>query len=64
MEEGQNLASIHFAEYLNKFGSQRFAFVIGGANGISPEIKRSAHLQLSLSPMTFPHEIARLLLVE
>ena len=64
MEEGEPLASIPFAEYLNKLGSQRLVFVIGGANGISPEIKNSAQLQLSLSPLTFPHEIALLLLVE
>ena len=63
-EEGKPLASIPFAEYLKTFGSQRLVFVIGGANGIAPEIKASAHLLLSLSSMTFPHEIARLLLVE
>ena len=64
MEEGQPLASIPFSKYLKTFGSQRFAFVIGGPNGIASEIKNAAQLQLSLSPMTFPHEIARLLLVE
>ncbi len=64
MEEGKPLSSIPFAEYLKTFGSQRLVFVIGGANGITPEIKVLAHLQLSLSLMTFPHEIARLLLVE
>ncbi len=63
-EEGEALPSIHFAEYLKRFGSQRLAFVIGGANGIAPEIKASAHSQLSLSHMTFPHEVARLLLIE
>ena len=63
-EEGKHFSSILFAKYLNAFGSQRLAFVIGGANGLSTEIKTSAHLQLSLSPMTFPHEIALLLLVE
>ena len=63
-EESQLLASVPFAEYLRGLGSQRLAFVIGGANGIAPEIKVLAQLQLSLSPMTFPHEIARLLLVE
>ncbi len=64
MEKGKRLASIPFAECLKKFGSQRLAFVIGGANGVAPEIEVLAHLRLSLSPMTFPHEIARLLLVE
>ncbi|WP_320668436.1 23S rRNA (pseudouridine(1915)-N(3))-methyltransferase RlmH [Prochlorococcus sp. MIT 1307] len=64
MEEGRPLASIPFAEYLKALGSKRLVFVIGGANGIAPEIKKMADLCLSLSPMTFPHEIARLLLVE
>ena len=63
-EEGENFTSIVFAKYLNTFGSQRLTFVIGGANGIAPEIKASAHLQLSLSPLTFPHELALLLLIE
>ena len=63
-EEGESLASIPFSEYLKAFGSQQLAFVIGGANGITPEIKTLAHSLLSLSPMTFTHEIARLLLVE
>ena len=63
-EEGDSLASIPFAEYLKAFDSQQLAFVIGGADGIAPEIKNLAHSLLSLSPMTFPHEIARLLLVE
>jgi len=63
-EEGQTFTSVLFANYLNSLGSQRLAFVIGGANGIAPEMKNSAHLQLSLSPLTFPHEIALLLLVE
>ena len=64
MEEGKLLSSVALAKCLKQFGSQRLTFVIGGTNGIAPEIKKSAQLQLSLSPMTFPHEIARLLLVE
>ena len=64
MEEGKSLSSIPFAECLNAFGSQRLVFAIGGANGIAPEIKALASLHLSLSSMTLPHEIARLLLVE
>ncbi len=63
-EEGDSLASTPFAEYLQTFDSQKLVFVIGGADGIAPEIKNLAHSLLSLSPMTFPHEIARLLLVE
>ncbi len=63
-EEGENLSSIEFARYLKKFESMRLAFAIGGANGLSTNLKASAHCQLSLSPMTFPHELARLLLLE
>ena len=58
------LSSIQFANYLKDLGNQRIAFIIGGAEGIDPEIKTSAHLQLSLSPMTFPHELVLLLLIE
>ena len=39
-------------------------FVIGGADGLTAELKALAHWKLSLSPMTFPHELARLLLIE
>ncbi len=63
-EEGEQLSSIAFAERLQDLGSQRLAFVIGGPDGLSPETKASAHWRLSLSFLTFPHEIARLLLVE
>ena len=63
-EEGELFSSISFAKYLSRFGSQRLVFLIGGPNGLAPEIKTLAHIQLSLSPMTFPHEIARLLLIE
>ena len=64
MENGSSLTSIAFTKYLEKLGSKRLVFIIGGADGISSEIKSLAHFQLSLSPMTFPHELARLLLVE
>ena len=64
MEQGKTLDSVAFSERLSAFGAQRLAFVIGGADGITPSLKASAAWQLSLSPMTFPHELARLLLLE
>ena len=64
MEQGDTLASVPFAQRLEQFGNQRLAFVIGGADGLTPELKAQAHWRLSLSPMTFPHELARLMLVE
>jgi len=64
MEQGTPLASIPFAQRLERLGNERLAFVIGGADGLSDELKAAARWQLSLSPMTFPHELARLLLLE
>ena len=64
MEQGETLASIPMAQRLEAFGLERLAFVIGGADGLTAELKRQAHWQLSLSPMTFPHELARLMLIE
>ncbi len=63
-EEGEFLNSIEFAQRLQNFGSQKLAFLIGGADGIPSVIKQTSFWRLSLSPLTFPHEIARLLLVE
>ncbi|MEW6429667.1 MAG: 23S rRNA (pseudouridine(1915)-N(3))-methyltransferase RlmH [Thermodesulfobacteriota bacterium] len=45
-------------------GRRRIAFVIGGFAGLSGEVLARADLRLSLSPMTFTHEMARLLLLE
>ena len=63
-EEGDSLTSIEFANRLKDFGSSHLAFVIGGADGLTPELKTSAKWKLSLSPLTLPHEFARLLLIE
>ena len=64
MEEGKTQASIPFARTLEQFGNERLAFVIGGADGLTDALKAQARWSLSLSPMTFPHEMARLMLVE
>ena len=64
MEEGDAVGSIPFARRLDQLGNQRLAFVIGGADGLTNELKGRADWQLSLSPMTFPHELARLMLIE
>ena len=64
MEQGETLTSISFSERLRNLGSQRLAFVIGGADGLTADLKGLARWKLSLSPMTFPHELARLLLIE
>ncbi len=63
-EEGDLMTSCDFANRLKEFGSAHLAFVIGGADGLTPEIKLSAKWQFSLSPLTLPHELARLILIE
>jgi 23S rRNA (pseudouridine1915-N3)-methyltransferase len=63
-EEGTTFLSTAFAQRLEGSGSERLAFVIGGADGLDPTLKARASWRLSLSPMTFPHELARLLLLE
>lgn len=45
-------------------GARDLAMVIGGASGLAPEIIKRADKRLSLSPMTFTHDMARLILVE
>ena len=45
-------------------GLKRVSFVIGGAEGLEPELVKEADEVLSLSPLTFPHELARVLLAE
>ncbi len=64
MEQGATMTSVDFAGRLRDFGSERLAFVIGGAHGVTDPFKSSARWQLSLSPLTFPHALARLLVLE
>ena len=63
-EEGKKFSSIELSSLLLKFNNNRIIFLIGGADGITSEIKDNSHLLLSLSPLTFPHELARLILIE
>ena len=62
-EEGQQYTSRQFAELLDK-AARKVVFIIGGPNGIAPEVKQQAGKLLSLSKMTFTHEFARLILLE
>ena len=63
-ENGHSFTSMQLSEKLLNSHNQNITFVIGGATGLSPSLNNSASWQLSLSPLTFPHEIARLLLIE
>ena len=63
-EEGKSFSSIEFSSLLLNFNNNKIDFLIGDADGIPPDIKEKSHLLLSLSPLTFPHELARLILLE
>ncbi len=63
-EKYKTLSSIEFANHLQTLQNQRLAFIIGGTEGLNANIKNIAEWKLSLSPLTFPHEIARLLFIE
>ena len=45
-------------------GDKHLVFLIGGSYGLHPSIKTEAQIQLSMSPMTFPHHLARVMLLE
>ncbi len=65
-EKGQMMHSERFSEFLmDKFSKNKnISFILGGPWGVSKELEVKAHFLLSLSPMTFPHEITRVLLFE
>ena len=63
-ENGQYFTSKEFSQKLLVSQKQNITFAIGGATGFDPCINDLASWKLSLSPMTFPHELARLLLIE
>lgn len=66
-ETGKMFDSVGFSKLVDSWmntGVSKVSFVIGGADGLPHDIKQKADLLLSLSPMTFPHRLARLFLVE
>ena len=63
-EEGEIYNSIEFSSLLLNFKNEKIIFLIGGPDGLSSQIKSSSNFLLSLSPLTFPHELARLILIE
>ncbi len=60
--EGQLFSSEQLAELLSRNASP--VFVIGGSYGLHDSVKDAAALRLSMSPMTFPHHLARVMLLE
>lgn len=66
-ERGKLLTSPAFATRLGSWqdqGTRDMAFIIGGAYGMTEEVRARADLVLSLSPMVFPHQLVRVLFAE
>ena len=66
-EHGKEFRSVEFAKYMEQkmqTVSKRMVFVIGGAYGFSPDVYAQANEKLSLSKMTFSHQMIRMIFVE
>ena len=64
---GTRMGSEELAEHLEKLragGAGRIVFVIGGSLGLGKNVLERADEELSMSPMTFPHQLARVMLLE
>ena len=65
--EGKLLSSEQLADKLSAVrlaGRSELVFLIGSSFGIAPELKARADFKLSMSPMTFPHHLARVMVLE
>ncbi len=65
--EGRMRSSEELARLMTTWanrGEKQLVFLIGGSFGLHPSIKSQAWAQLSMSPMTFPHHLARVMLLE
>lgn len=65
--EGQQKSSEELAGWLQQCavgGSGDFTFIIGSSHGLAEKVKQRCELRLSMSRMTFPHQLARLMLLE
>jgi 23S rRNA (pseudouridine1915-N3)-methyltransferase len=66
-ERGNNIDSPAFARHLGRWRDEAVAntiFVIGGADGLSPDLQRKAKLRLAFGATTWPHQMVRIMLLE
>jgi 23S rRNA (pseudouridine1915-N3)-methyltransferase len=66
-ERGKSIDSASFAGQLGRWrdeGSANAVFMIGGADGLSPELQRKAALRIAFGSATWPHQMVRIMLLE
>jgi len=65
-EHGKSLTTVELAKWLSQrqLDGRNLSFVIGGPDGLGPEILKKAALRWSLSALTFPHAMVRVILAE
>jgi 23S rRNA (pseudouridine1915-N3)-methyltransferase len=66
-QRGDNIDSEAFARHLGRWRDDQVAnsiFIIGGADGLSPELRRMAKLRLAFGSATWPHQMVRVMLLE
>ena len=66
-ERGDNIDSAAFARHLGRWRDEQVAntiFIIGGADGLSPELRRMAKLTMAFGSATWPHQMVRVMLLE
>ena len=66
-ERGDNIDSAAFARHLGRWRDEAVAntiFVIGGADGLSPDLRRKAKLSIAFGSATWPHQMVRVMLLE
>jgi 23S rRNA (pseudouridine1915-N3)-methyltransferase len=66
-ERGDNIDSSAFARHLGRWRDEAVAntiFVIGGADGLSPDLRRKAKLSIAFGSATWPHQMVRVMLLE
>lgn len=65
--EGKQISSEDMAKMFNDKAVEGFSnitFIIGSSHGLSDRVKQMSHFKMSMSKMTFPHQLARLMLLE
>ena len=66
-ERGKDMSSRDFAAHINRWqdqGTDNLVFIIGGADGVTPDIRERANFTMGFGRLTWPHRLVRVMLLE